>query len=137
MFWFLQPADGKTVDGHTVSRMWTATKAIWTTMLEKYKMLALSWMNISPTQQMEFYLQIEAKFPFLQLCEDHYKAQKIGTIDYPHFYKNHVTGKATNNCKAGKKRHHSKVESDVEDTMNNPPSPHKHMRRTLTSSLSQ
>jgi hypothetical protein len=89
-------------------------------MLDKYKALAPTWMKLTPAQQMEFYLDIEDKFPFLRLCEDHYKARKIGTLDYTHWYKNRVLKIKT---KAGKKRRHSVADPDAEDTGN------KHARR--------
>ena len=94
MFWFLQNADGTTVNGPTVSCMRFTSKPSWSNMLDKYKMLAPMWTNLTPAQQLEFYLDIEVKFPFLWLCKDHYKARKIGTLDYTHWYGTRVLGKS-------------------------------------------
>ena len=106
IFWFLQNADGTTVNGPTVSRMRFTTKLSWSNMLDKYKMLAPTWTNLTPAQQLEFYLDIKDKFPFLRLCEDHYKAQKIGTLDYMHWYGTRVLGKseAAARCKKHRRR---------------------------------
>lgn len=116
MFWFLQNEDGSTVHCTTIAHMRFASKLLWSTMLHKYTTLAPTWMKLTPVQQMEFYLDIEDKFPFLQLCEDHYKARKIGTIDYTHWYKNHIV-----KAKAGKK--HCRADPNSEDASN------KHTRR--------
>ena len=87
MFWFLQYTDGTTVSGSDVTSMRRSSKEIWTTMLEKYKTLAPNWTALTPAQQKEFYIAIEALYPFLRLCKDHYKAQKIGVFDYTQWYK--------------------------------------------------
>ena len=115
MFWFLQNADGTTVDGPTVSRMRFTSKLSWSNMLDKYKSLAPTWTSLTPAQQLEFYMDIEDKFPFLRLCEDHYKARKIGTLDYTHWYGTRVLGKSKAAAR-GKKRRHSRTDPIPEDT---------------------
>jgi hypothetical protein len=37
-------------------------------------------------RQLEFYIRIEAKHPFLRLCENHYKSESISFSDYSHWY---------------------------------------------------
>ena len=113
MFWFLQNADGTTVDGPTVSRMRFTSKLAWSNMLDKYQTLAPTWTNLTPAQQLEFYLDIEDKFPFLRLCEDHYKARKIGTLDYTHWYGTRVLRKSKATTR-GKKRRRSGTDPNLE-----------------------
>ncbi|KAF8259057.1 hypothetical protein EI94DRAFT_1814046 [Lactarius quietus] len=115
MFWFLQNEDGLVVDGMVITRMWFLSKQVWSSMLAKRKTLAPTWMNLMPAQQMEFYLDIEDRFPFLRLCEDHYKARKIGTIDYTHWYKACI-GKSKAANKEGKKRQRSMTDPDLDNT---------------------
>ena len=103
MFWFLQYADETIVSGRDVTSMRRASKEIWTTMLEKYNTLAPNWTALTPAQQHEFYLDIEAKYTFLQLCKDHYKAQKIGVFDYTQWYKNRQKALEKAHEKASKK----------------------------------
>jgi hypothetical protein len=98
MFWFLEAADGTIVDGATVTRMRFASKVLWATMLCDYGTLGSLWTKLTPAQQMEFYLNIEDEFPFLRLCEDHYKAQKIGTLDYSHWYSVRSNAKPVKKC---------------------------------------
>ena len=115
MFWFLQNADGTTVNGPTVSRMRFTSKLAWSNMLDKYQTLAPTWMNLTPAQQLEFYLDIEDKFPFLRLGEDHYKAQKIGILDYTYCYGTHVLRKSKATAR-GKKRQCSETDPNLEGT---------------------
>ena len=133
MFWFLQYADGTTVSGRDVTSMRRASKEIWTTMLNKYKTLVPNWTALTPAQQQEFYLIIEAKYPFLQLCQDHYKAQQISVFDYTQWHKNRQ--KALE--KAGKKRRRSKTKPDQEDTKQDTPGTRKCLRCTPSTSLPQ
>ncbi|KAH8989749.1 hypothetical protein EDB92DRAFT_1817051 [Lactarius akahatsu] len=132
-FWFLQQTDGSMVDIATVTRMRSASKKSWATMKNKYKTLPPTWMNFTPAMQMEFYLDIESQFPFLRLCEDHYKAQKIGTTDYSHWYKRIM--------KIGKKRglpkDEPKDEPDLEDALQDTPNTPKRTRLTPSVALSQ
>ncbi|KAI9467135.1 hypothetical protein BJY52DRAFT_1236615 [Lactarius psammicola] len=132
-FWFLQQSDGSTVDIPTVTRMRRATKEIWATMKTKYKTLPPTWMSYTPAMQMEFYLDIESQFPFLRLCEDHYKAQKIGTTDYPHWYKR-VMRKGQ---KRGLPKDEPKDEPDPENSLQDAPNTPKRTRLTPSVTPSQ
>lgn len=135
MFWFLQYADGTIVSGCDVTSMRRASKEIWTTMLEKYNTLAPNWTALTPAQQHEFYLDIEAKYTFLRLCKDHYKAQKIGVFDYTQWYKNRQKALEKAREKASKKRCHSKTEPSEEDTKQDTPDTRKRLRRIPSTSL--
>jgi hypothetical protein len=41
---------------------------------------------MDPGHQLEFFIKIEAKFPILRLCDNHYKAESIMFSDYLHWY---------------------------------------------------
>ncbi|KAH8982013.1 hypothetical protein EDB86DRAFT_3086609 [Lactarius hatsudake] len=116
-FWFLQETDGLMANIATMTRMRSASKKIWKTMKNNYTTLPPTWMNFTPAMQMEFYLDIE----------------KIGTTDYPHWYKRIM--------KIGKKRglpkDEPKDEPDLEDALQDTPNTPKCMRLTPPVALSQ
>ncbi|KAH9057754.1 hypothetical protein EDB87DRAFT_1746467 [Lactarius vividus] len=119
VFWFLQRSDGLMVDIPTVARMRSASKKIWVTMKTNYKNLPPTWMKFTPAMQMEFYLDIET--------------QKIGTTDYPHWYKRSMkVGK-----KCGLPKDEPKDEPDLEDTLQDAPNTPKHTKLTPSVAPSQ
>jgi hypothetical protein len=89
-FWFLQNIDGTEIDGHTLTELRARCKDTWATMAKKHGDLGLPWGHVSPTHKLEFWLRVEAKFPLLRFCSNHYKANAIATSDYTHWYKLHV-----------------------------------------------
>ena len=85
-FWHFQHDDGTEMGGEDLGKVRAETKRIWRTLCDKYGPIGSPWSTVSPKHQLEFYLKIEAKFPLLRLCENHYKAESIAFSDYSHWY---------------------------------------------------
>jgi hypothetical protein len=85
VFWHFQHADGTVITHEEQLKIQAESKKIWATQCEKGTIRSL-WTTISPMQQLEFYLKMEAKFPLLRLCKDHYKAETIAFSDYSHWH---------------------------------------------------
>ena len=67
--------------------------------------------------KLEFCLRVEAKFPLLRFCSNHYKANAIAISDYTHWYKLYVK--------------HGKGKAKSEDEEKAKPSTRKRSRSTL------
>ena len=96
-FWFLQNVDRTEIDGHTLTELRAVCRDTWATMAKKRGDLGLPWGCVSLMHKLEFCLRVEAKFPLLRFCSNHYKANTIATSDYTHWYKlyvKHGKGKA-------------------------------------------
>lgn len=130
MFWFLQYEDGTTVSSCDISSMCSTSKEIWMTQLDKYKTMVSNGTAVILAQQKEFYNQIEAEYPFLQLCKDHYKAHKIRVFDYRWWYQKHKADK-----KAEYKGRKWKTKPSQEDTMEDTWDTHKCLRCTPSMSM--
>jgi hypothetical protein len=85
-FWHFQHRDGTVLDYEEVKSIRKDSKKIWRKLCNKYGPIGAPWTTISPDRQLEFYIKIEAKYPLLQLCENHYKAKSISFSNYSHWY---------------------------------------------------
>jgi hypothetical protein len=85
-FWHFQHRDGTVLDYKEVKSICKDSKKIWRKLCNKYGPIGVPWTTISPDRQLEFYIKIEAKYPLLRLCENHYKAESISFSDYSHWY---------------------------------------------------
>ena len=85
-FWHVQHEDGTELSGEEVAKIRAKTKKIWRTLCDKHGPMGSPWTLISPTCQLKYYLKIEAKYPILRLCENHYKAESIAFTDYSHWF---------------------------------------------------
>ena len=85
-FWHFQHTDGTVLDHEDVKEIWCELKKIWQGMCERFGPIGVPWTTISPNHQLEFYVKLEAKFPILQLSENHQKANTIAFSDYSHWY---------------------------------------------------
>ena len=86
-FWHFQYEDGTVLDGPTVAEIRRESKKIWRRLCQDRR-IGAPWSSIDPTHQMKFIVEIEAKFPLLRLCDNHYKAESIAYTDYSHWYDN-------------------------------------------------
>lgn len=130
MFWILQHEDRTTVGSRDISSMQSTSKEIWTTQLVKYMTMVSHWTAITLAQQKEFCAQIEAEYPFLWLCKDHYKAQKIRVFNYRQWYQKCKVDKKAEG--KGKRCKMEPTQDTVEDTLGT----HMHLRCTPSASLS-
>jgi hypothetical protein len=85
-FWHFQYSDGTVLNYNEVKAIRKDSKKIWRKMCDKHGPIGVPWTTISPDRQLEFYVRIKAKHPFLWLCENHYKAESISFSDYSHWY---------------------------------------------------
>ena len=85
-FWDFQHDDGTKIGGEDLGKVWAETKRIWRMLCDKYRPIGSPWSTVSPKHQLKFYLKIEAKFPLLWLCENHYKAESTAFSNYSHWY---------------------------------------------------
>jgi hypothetical protein len=85
-FWHFQHADSTVLDPDEVKEIRSNLKKIWQGMCDRFGPIGVLWTTISPTWQLKFYVKIEAKYPLLWLCENHYKADTIAFSDYSHWY---------------------------------------------------
>jgi hypothetical protein len=85
-FWHFQHADGTVLEPNEVKEIQHDSKKIWWGMCKRFGPIGALWTTISPTWQLEFHIKIEAKYPILWLCENHYKADTIAFSDYSHWY---------------------------------------------------
>ena len=116
-FWFLQNVDGTEIDGHTLTELRAVCRDTWATIAKKRGDLGLPWRCVCPMHKLEFFLRVEAKFPLLRFCSNHYKANAIATSDYTHWYKLYVK--------------HGKGKAKSEDEEKAKPSTGKRSRSTL------
>ncbi|KAI9435308.1 hypothetical protein H4582DRAFT_2059567 [Lactarius indigo] len=85
-FWFLEYEDGTMLDGHEVANIRAYSQEIWASMCNKYRPIGQPWGKVKPWRHREYWRRVEAKYPILRLCDSHYKANSIPTIDYTHWY---------------------------------------------------
>ncbi|KAI9429578.1 hypothetical protein H4582DRAFT_2065053 [Lactarius indigo] len=85
-FWFLEYEDGTMLDGHEVANIWAYSREIWASMCDKYGPIGQPWGKVKPWRHREYWRRVEAKYPILRLCDSHYKANSIPTINYTHWY---------------------------------------------------
>ncbi|KAI9428728.1 hypothetical protein H4582DRAFT_2066602 [Lactarius indigo] len=85
-FWFLEYEDGTMLDGHEVANIQAYSREIWASMCDKYGPIGQPWGKVKPWRHREYWRRVEAKYPILRLCDSHYKANSIPTIDYTHWY---------------------------------------------------
>ncbi|KAI9436449.1 hypothetical protein H4582DRAFT_2058743 [Lactarius indigo] len=85
-FWFLKHEDGTMLDGHEVANIRAFSREIWASMCDKYRPIGQLWGKVKPWHHREYWWRVEAKYPILRLCDSHYKANSIPTIDYTHWY---------------------------------------------------
>ncbi len=74
------------LDGFTVGNIRAEAKKSWRRLCNKYGPIGAPWTSVSPTHQMEYWLDIEAKYPILRFCDNHYKANSIAISDYSHWH---------------------------------------------------
>ena len=85
-FWHFQHNNSTKMGGKDLGKVQAKTKRIWRMLCDKYGPIGSPWSTVSPKHQLEFYLKIEAKFPLLRLCKNHYKAESIAFSNYSHWY---------------------------------------------------
>ncbi|KAI9442343.1 hypothetical protein H4582DRAFT_2054808 [Lactarius indigo] len=81
-----QYEDGTMLDGHEVANIRAYSREIWASMCDKYGPIGQPWGKVKPWHHREYWRRVKAKYPILQLCDSHYKANSIPTIDYTHWY---------------------------------------------------
>jgi hypothetical protein len=86
-FWFLQNADGTTIDNAAVNALRAEAKLIWTKMCDDYGPIGHPWSSVARKRRQEYFAKLEGMFFLLRLCADHYKANVVATSDYKRWYK--------------------------------------------------
>jgi hypothetical protein len=85
-FWFLQEETGEVIDTDELKEIRKSSKRLWRVLYDQGK-LACPWKQVHPDVQDQFYAEIESKHPSLQLCHGNWKARKVCTTDFSHWYK--------------------------------------------------
>ncbi|KAF8266984.1 hypothetical protein EI94DRAFT_1701346 [Lactarius quietus] len=83
--WFLQHTDGTVLTKTEVADLRRETKLVWQDLGDTHSHIGAPWRDIPAFFQQTFYKHIESKFFFLQLCENHYKADAIAFADFSHW----------------------------------------------------
>ena len=87
-FWYFQEEDGTELSNKAVEGIRASAKTIWWDLCDQNNRTPIGgpWGKVSPRHQLQYFLRIEAKYPILRLCENHYKAESIPHRDYTHWY---------------------------------------------------
>lgn len=88
MMQFVELEDGTPVSGHEASAMREHARAIFGDLDEIGKAPA-KWGNASGDARKRYIQEMEGRWEVLKYCEFNWKATKIATLCYPHWYKNH------------------------------------------------
>ena len=81
-FWHLQRDNGVVLMGDKEKQIWAEAKKMWRTLCNTYGPIRSPWTSIALKHQLEFYIDTEAMYPLLRLCENHDKAETICYSDY-------------------------------------------------------
>jgi hypothetical protein len=88
--WFIEDESGTMVDGYVARRIRDHSRLLWCLLYEESEgNPGSTWTRVSMKSQLQFYQDMESKFPVLRLCHDSYKSRAIGTSGYSHWYKTH------------------------------------------------
>lgn len=85
-FWHFQHPDSTVLNYNEVKSI---RKDLQEDLEETLQQAWATWRTLDdnlPDRQLEFYFKIEAKYPLLRLCENHYKAELIPFSDYSHLF---------------------------------------------------
>jgi hypothetical protein len=107
---YIEHADSKMVDGGMVTEIRDHARRIWRGLWSR-GLAPRTWGATTQEVQDAFVCSMEERFPVLQFCNNHWKAQAIATANYSQWYKYY---KAKMEAKTEANRKHIKDDSDNE-----------------------
>jgi hypothetical protein len=107
---YVEHADGKMVDGGMATEIRDQARKIWRGLWSR-GLAPRTWGAATHEVEDAFIRSMEERFPVLQFCDNHWKAQAIATANYSQWYKYHKAKMEASEAEANRKR----VKDDSDD----------------------
>jgi hypothetical protein len=112
---YLEGADGEPIDGRAAADIREFARKIWAGFYDQ-GMAPERWNYAKPNVRDEYIHEMELRWPVVRYCENHWKAHRIATDNYPQWYKNHCRkrpgGEATKSDEPAAKKQRTIIEDD-------------------------
>ena len=86
---FIKNEDEKVIDGFRATAMRRFARELWAGLNSVGK-APKTWGKVDAAVAAQYRNEMEQKFPELRLCDNHWKADLIATLNYPSWYNNNV-----------------------------------------------
>jgi hypothetical protein len=114
---YLEGADGEPIDGQAATDIHKFARKIWAGFYDQ-GMAPERWNNAKPNIRDEYTHEMELWWPVVHYCENHWKAHRIATNNYPQWYKNHCRKRPGGEAKKLDKLAMKKPRMIIEDDKN-------------------
>ena len=126
---FVEDENGNVVDGFRASAMRRFARELWTS-LNGIGKAPKTWGKVDATVATQYRNEMERRFSELRLCDNHWKADIIATLNYPSWYNNNVEKeelkRASPDSPPNAKRLRASADAPVAPSVHPPP----HKKRT-------
>jgi hypothetical protein len=85
---YLKDTNGEPIDGQTATDIWEFTRKIWVEFYDE-GIAPTKWNEAKSKVKDQYTCEMEIRWPVVGYCENHWKAQRITTDNYPQWYKNY------------------------------------------------
>jgi len=86
---FIEDENGDVVDGYKASKMCRFARELWA-RLNTIGKAPKTWGKVDAAVAAQYRNEMERRFSELHLCDNHWKADFIATLNYPSWYNNNV-----------------------------------------------
>jgi hypothetical protein len=107
---YVKHADGKMVDGGMATEIRDQARKIWRGLWSQ-GLAPRTWGAATHEVEDAFIHSMEERFPVLQFCDNHWKAQAIATANYSQWYKYHKAKMEASEAEAN----HKHIKDDLDD----------------------